>query len=237
LVPSVFTLAVRDVRVETPRARVVRLSLGGNHFDFAAGQAVHLGLHRRPEQKPYSIACSPEQARQMDGLEFLVQVGEDGSAGTHLGVPAPGVLVDVEGPTGAFRFPANPPEPRFLFVAGGTGIAPLRAMLWHALAVFPDREVALVYSARSAADFAYGQEMRELARAGRLELLETVTRDPASAWTGTRGRITYARVASLMAVSPTLCLVCGPPALVADVTTWLRALGVPGDRILTEGWG
>ncbi len=235
--PSVLTLSVRDVRVETPRTVVVRLALEGRPFEFEAGQAVRLGLHGQPESKPYSIASSPEQSRELGSLEFLVQVGEDGSAGTHLGVPTPSVLVDVEGPLGTFRFPADPREPRVLFVAGGTGIAPLRAMLWHALTSFPDRQFALVYSARSADEFAYGAEMRELARSGRLELLQTVTRGGEHEWSGVRGRITHAQLASLMTGVPTLCLVCGPPALVQDVSAWLQTLGVPGERILAEGWG
>jgi NAD(P)H-flavin reductase len=147
------------------------------------------------------------------------------------------VLVDVDGPIGNFRFPDNPRENRFLFVAGGTGIAPLRAMLWHALAAFPGREIALVYSARSADEFAYGQEMREAASLGRLELVETVTRGTAAEWNGARGRITRANIASLVSGCPTMCVVCGPPALVHDVTAWLTALGVPKERILAEGWG
>jgi NAD(P)H-flavin reductase len=231
-----LTLPIRSVRAETTRTRVVHVSLARNPFAFDAGQAVYVGLHGQSQRKPYSIACSPEQARDTGALEFLVQVGADGSAGAHLGAPAPGVQVDVEGPVGSFRFPDNPTETRFLFVAGGTGIAPLRAMLQHALAAFPRREVALVYSARSADEFAYGEEMRALARVRRIKLLETVTRGGAAEWAGTRGRITRAQIASLVTDGPTLCLVCGPPALVRDVTAWLIALGVPKERILAEDW-
>ena len=49
-------------------------------------------------------------------------------------------MVDVEGPLGSFTFPADPEERRFVFIAGGTGIAPLRAMLRHALDI-PHREI------------------------------------------------------------------------------------------------
>ncbi len=227
---------MRDVRVETPRTRVVRLTLDRHDFDFDAGQAVRLGLHGQTERKPYSVACSPEQARETGELEFLVQVGADGSAGTHLGVPAPEMLVDVEGPFGSFRFPDNPPERRFLFVAGGTGIAPLRAMLWHAAARFPGREMAMIYSARSSDEFAYEDELQKLARAGLLNLVQTVTRTATREWTGARGRITDLQIAAMI-TAPTLCLLCGPPALVENVAVSLAALGVPKDRILAEEWG
>ena len=48
----------------------------------------------------------------------------------------------------ASRFRPAPEERRFLFIAGGTGISPLRAMLHHALTV-PHDEIGLLYSART----------------------------------------------------------------------------------------
>jgi len=48
-----------------------------------------------------------------------------------------GTLVDVEGPLGTFTFPEPPGQPQLLFVAGGTGIAPLRAMIDHAIRHHP----------------------------------------------------------------------------------------------------
>ncbi len=212
----------------------MRLPLADHTFDFSAGQAAWLRQHGRTLRKPYSIACSPEQARQMNALEFLIQVLDDGSVGPHLDAPARGMLVDLDGPIGTFCFPPSPPGNAFLFVAGGTGIAPLRAMLWHALTLFPDRRMALVYTARSAAEFAYGQEMQGLASAGRIVLQETVTREEGPRWTGVRGRITKSHLAAHVRGAGTLCCVCGPAALVRDVTGWLRELGVPGEQILAE---
>ena len=53
----------------------------------------------------------------------------------------PGTRIDFEGPTGAFTLGAAP-APAYLFVAGGTGISPLRAMLRHLIAT--DAGVAAV---------------------------------------------------------------------------------------------
>ncbi len=231
-----LALPVAEVWEETPRTRVVRLSLSGRAFAFRPGQYVSVGLHGQPLGKPYSIACSPGQSREMDALELLVQVGSDGSAGVHLGIPAPGKVFDVAGPNGDFRFPPDPAERHFLFVAGGTGIAPLRAMLWHQLATYPGGRTALVYSARTVDEFAYGTEMRELASRGRIALFETVTRDEGARWTGERGRMRRAHIERMVATPETLCFVCGPPALVEDVTGWLRGVGVSETRILAEGW-
>src|SRR5690349_13767374 len=126
----------------------MRLSLEPLTFDYAAGQAIMVGNHGQSKKKPYSIANSPEEARRDRRIELLVGVDDAGAAGAHLTME-PGTRVDIEGPLGTFTFPANPVEKRFVFIAGGTGIAPLRAMLRHALAI-PHREVGVFYSARTA---------------------------------------------------------------------------------------
>jgi len=232
-----LTLPIREIAVATPRARIVRLDLGGESFSYRPGQAAFVGAHGQPQRKPYSIACAPEDAVHDRCLEFLVGVDAAGVAGAHLEL-APGASVDVEGPLGRFTFPDNPEERRFLFIAGGTGIAPLRAMLRHALHM-QHVEIGLLYSARTPGEFAYQDELRELARAGRIELRQTVTRDieAVRGWDGQRGRIGRTELSPLVHNPATLCFVCGPPALVDEMPKLLEELGITRDRIRLEEWG
>jgi ferredoxin-NADP reductase len=216
----------------TPRARIVQISLDGERFPFAPGQALLLGTHGQDRRKPYSIASAPEDAQRDGWLELLVGVDGQGRPGPHLTLH-PGSRVDVEGPIGRFTFPAQPEEDRFVFVAGGTGIAPLRSMLRHALTV-PHRQIGLLYSARTSGEFAYEPELRSLARQGRIELKQTITREPESDWTGLRGRIGRADLAPLIHDRATMCFVCGPPALVQDIPKQLEELGVPRHLIRVE---
>jgi ferredoxin-NADP reductase len=158
------------------------------------------------------------------------------------GIPGPhltlqrGGLVDVEGPSGSFTFPRAPSERRFVFIAGGTGIAPLRAMLQQALAI-PGASIGMLYSARTPDEFAFEGELLGLAAEGRIELTQTVTRETGEGWTGPTGRIDRAALGSLVHDPATLCFICGPPALVEEVPEHLRALGVGADRIRIEEWG
>src|SRR6266545_231473 len=115
-----LTLPIRAVLPATPRAPIVRIDLDGHMFDYAAGQAVTVGTHGGDTRKPYSIAGAPEDARRDGYLELLVGVDAEGSPGAHLTLDG-GSKVDLEGPVGAFIFPANPPERCFIFIAGGTG--------------------------------------------------------------------------------------------------------------------
>jgi len=230
----VRTLTLREVLPATPRARIVRLDLRGQPFDYAAGQAVVIGSHGGESRKPYSIASAPDDALRDGFVELLVGVNGDGVAGPHLALE-PGALVDVDGPLGAFTFPAAPVETRFVFIAGGTGIAPLRAMLRHALRL-PHRNIGLFYSARTPEEFAFETELRALAGTGEIELRQTVTRATQAEWTGARGRIDRAALSSLVHGAETLCFICGPAAMVDEIPRLLSEIGVPRDRIKIEEW-
>jgi NAD(P)H-flavin reductase len=229
-----MTLPIREVLAATPRARIARLDLNGHAFDYAAGQAVWIATHGYDKRRPYSIAASPEDARRDGYLELLVGVDADGRPGTHLTLDT-GQLIDVDGPFGTFTFPPAPVERRFVFIAGGTGIAPLRAMLRHALAL-PHRNIGLFYSARTPDEFAYERELRTLAGAGEIELRQTVTRASDADWTGPRGRINRNALEELVHDPATLCFVCGPPTLVDEMPKILTDLGIPQTRIRVEEW-
>ncbi|MQA30170.1 MAG: hypothetical protein GEU82_10065 [Luteitalea sp.] len=228
-----LTLSIREVLPATPRARIVRLNLNGSAFPYRAGQAVMVGVNGR--RRPYSIASSPEESEEGGFIELLVGVDAQGEAGSHLELRS-GALVGVEGPLGRFTFPDAPEERRFLFIAGGTGIAPLRAMLRHALRV-PHEAIGLLYSARTLSEFAYERELRDLAAAGLMELKQLVTREVAPGdWIGGHGRIGRGDLTPLVHHRETLCFICGPGALVQDMLATLAELGVSRERIRIEEW-
>jgi NAD(P)H-flavin reductase len=232
----VLTLPIREVLAATPRARIVRLNLDAHPFVYLAGQAVLVAPHGLPPRRPYSIACSPEEAAQHQVLELLVGIEPSGQSGAPLTLDA-GALVDLEGPIGRFTFPTEPQERRFLFVAGGTGVSPLRAMLHHALGI-PHRQIGFLYSARTPDEFAYESELKALAAAGRIELRQTITREAAAdSWQGRRGRIGRDDLAPLVHTTEMLCFICGPPPLVQDMLAALGELGVARGRIKIEEWG
>ena len=224
---------VRDVVRQTPRAVLLRLDAAGSGLTFSAGQAAMVGLHGRAARKPYSIASSPEELRQGGMLEFLVEVEADGQARPNLDGVAAGSRVDVQGPIGGFLLPRRLPRD-LLFVAGGTGIAPLRAMLVSALARPNPPFITMLCSARTPADCAFLPELRTLSRQGRVRLRATVTRRADKAWRGRRGRIRQAWVDDLVKERAPLCFVCGPEAFVASLIGMLRRAGVPARRIRRE---
>jgi ferredoxin-NADP reductase len=230
-------LRVASVRQETAGARVVRVGLGGHPFRFRAGQAALIGPPGRAERSPYSIASAPEEAAASGTLEFLIRTDPSGAWGEDFPPLRRGMRLAVEGPIGSFAFPARVRDSHLLFIAGGTGVAPLRSMIRHARLSGYAGRIRMLYSARTPNDFAYLRELRGMARRGEIELLLTATREITGRWRGERGRVAADRLATLLADGPTRCFVCGPATMVADVPAALRRLGVTPDRIHLEQWG
>lgn len=197
---------------------------------------MRIGPAERPERVPYSIASWPEESRRHGYLEFLIKIEQSGEWGEGFAPIGRGTRLEVTGPLGSFVFPSHPVERNFLFIAGGTGIAPLRSMIRHALEVGQPGHYALLYSARTSSDFAYLTELRGLARTQVLELSLTVTRTADVRWRGGRGRISASSLESLITTPETLCFVCGPASMVDDVPRQLRELGIPQERIRIEEW-
>lgn len=228
-----ITLTVRHVSNATPRTRLINLDLSNSAFTFAAGQAVMVGLHDSHLRKPYSIASAPWEFTKTGVLQLLAQVDDTGAPDPHLELASPGTLIDLDGPFGSFGLPPEFDTVPLLFVAGGTGIAPLRSMLMERLWRPRVPAISLVYSARSPEEFAYLPELDAMAKAGRIKLSLTVSRQD-GVWEGRRGRIDDTLLKNALPSIDACCLICGPPQLVADATQLLIKLGVSAERILTE---
>ena len=224
-----------SVEPATPRSRLITLDLRNHPFEFRPGHAVLIG--QGGERRPYSIASSPERAAETQTLELLIALEADRTLGPHLRTTEPGSPIDLEGPMGTFLFPEELPTQRLVFVAGGTGIAPLRAMIDHVLRGAPEQRLSLLYSARTGDEFAFIEELRSHEMQGRLELHQTVTRDEGTQWAGKRGRIGRTHFESVVHdPANTLCFVCGPKALVNESVSTLATLGVLAGAIRTEAW-
>jgi ferredoxin-NADP reductase len=229
-------LRVASVTRATPSMRRVRLDLAGAAFPYQAGQAVTLGVAGAGVTVPYSLASSPEESTRGGWLELLIKVEPSGRWGDRFDRLGRGLTLAVRGPYGRFVLPEHTRDHRFLFIAGGSGIAPIRSMIHHLRARRQRRPTTLLYSARTPADFAYLRELRGLVREGFLDLTLTATREVGPRWRGLRGRIVAERLAPLVSRAETLCFVCGPAAMVHEVPMQLRAVGVPRGRIRVEEW-
>jgi ferredoxin-NADP reductase len=221
-------------RRETPTSRTIRVAIE-RPFPYKAGQAAWIGLTADDELTPYSIASAPEETAREGWLQFLVKVDSARRFGAAVEGLRRGARIYVQGPAGEFTLPDAPQSQQLLFVAGGTGIAPVRSMIVHALTLSPAPPIQLLYSARSPLEFAYLRELRGLAHAGRLALELTLTGEQGRSRYG-RGRAGAAHLQRLGAGPATLAFLCGPEAMVADLRSALTSLGVPVGNVRSEQW-
>jgi NAD(P)H-flavin reductase len=226
-----LVVPIRSIQTATPSTRIVSLDLNGHAFEFEAGQVAMIGLAQQRERVPYSIASAPIDTAITRLLDFLIRIEPSGRWGHQFDTLDLGAPIGVQGPFGSFTVPAQPDASRFLFIAGGTGIAPIRAMIRQALVAGPRRPMRLLYSAKTAEDFAYLPELGEMASRDGLDLRLHVTRNAPGA-----GRVGLAQLAPLVDAGHTLCFVCGPASMVADVPRMLLELGIDRERIRIEEW-
>jgi glycine betaine catabolism B len=231
-----LVLRVSSVRRATPSSCTVRLDLAAADFPYRAGQVAALGPSGSSKPVPYSIASAPEETRTTGAIEFLVKTDHSGRWGDHFDPLRRGAMLRVLGPSGSFTFPDAPRERHFLFIAGGTGIAPLRSMIRHAVLSERPGRICLLYSARTPHDFAYLRELRGMARRREIGLSLTATREMTPRWRGARGRILAPQLVPLIEDPATLCFVCGPASMVAEVPLILQELGIDASRIRLEDW-
>jgi ferredoxin-NADP reductase len=234
---STIQIAVKLVsnRRETPTTRTIRVALEGRPFPYKAGQAAWVGVDPHDELTPYSIASAPEETEQHGWIQFLVKVDAARRFGAAVERLPRGTEIYVGGPAGTFTLPDAPSGHELLFVAGGTGIAPVRSMIVHALAARRASVIRLLYSARRPVEFAYLAELRRLAHEGRIELELTLTGSE-QRWRYGRGRAGAEHLERLGAGPSAQAFLCGPAAMVSDLSSALESLGVPRRSIRSEQW-
>ena len=229
-----------STRPLTPRVRSIMLSVSGweGHL---AGQHLDVRLTAQDgyqASRSYSIASAPEAAH----LELIVERLEDGEVSSYLcDELRVGDRLELRGPVGGyFVWKASMGSP-LLLVAGGSGIAPLMAMIRHRHAASNQVPVRLLYSSRSPEDAIYRDELDSMssADAAFFEVIHTFTRSQPPGWTGYRRRVDVdmLREVAWPKSQEALAYICGPTLLVESVADGLVSLGYPAERVRTERFG
>ena len=224
---------------ETPRAKTLRFAVPGwpGH---RAGQHVDVRLTAEDgyqAQRSYSIASPPEEPR----VVLTVERVEGGEVSPFLlDELRVGDKLELRGPIGGyFTWEAGDGGP-LLLVGGGSGVAPLMAMIRHRFAAGSDVPVHLLASSRSFADIIFRDELAHLAGLDPVvRVTHTLTRTQPADWRGYRRRIDAAMLAEVFGspVADARVFVCGPTPLVESAATLLVEQGRDPSRVKTERFG
>jgi ferredoxin-NADP reductase len=222
---------------ETPRAKTILFDVPGwpGH---RAGQHVDIRLTAEDgyqTQRSYSIASAPDGSR----LALTVVRIDDGEVSPYLTDELhPGDQIELRGPVGGYFVWEPSPGGPLLLVAGGSGIAPLMAMIRLRAAVGSDADIRLLASSRSWDDIIYRAELERLAGGG-LTVVHTLTASRPPGWDGYARRVDAAMLAEV-GPSPDeqpRVYVCGPTPFVEAVAEALVTFGHEPARIKTERFG
>ncbi|MBO6639933.1 MAG: NADH:ubiquinone reductase (Na(+)-transporting) subunit F [Roseitalea sp.] len=153
-----------------------------------------------------------------------------------------GMMVEASGPFGTFR--AQDTDREIVFIGGGVGMAPLRAMIYEQLErLGSKRKISFWYGARSRADFFYADELNALAEKHDNFDLTVALSSPAAddRWEGATGFIHTVAYERYLRdhPAPEQCeyYLCGPPLMIRAVFAMLDDLGVEREDIYNDDFG
>lgn len=197
--------------------------------------------------RAYSIANRPEdRGRLVHNIRLAVPpAGREseippGIVSSYLFGLQPGDILDVSGPYGDFH--VQPTDREIVFVGGGVGMAPLRAMIHEQLGRNTSRRISYFYGARSVADLFYVDEFEKLAAEHDNFGWTVALSDPAPGdrWQGRTGFIHEVLLNALRDhPAPEDCeyYLCGPPVMISSVLSALDTLGVEPRSIFNDDFG
>ena len=222
MVPAPFALASK--RQETADTWTLELRPLAGAFDFAPGQFMMLSASGAGEV-PISISGDPSQTAAL-----LLTVRAVGLATRAICQAAPGEVLGARGPYGRPWPLTELDGADVLVVAGGIGLAPLRAAI---LALLARRQrlgrIALLYGGRAPDQLLYTEELQRWAEEG-LELMTTVD-SAGPEWLGHVGVVPRLLSQAEFDPSQALALVCGPEVMMRFALASLERLGVRRDRV------
>jgi Na+-transporting NADH:ubiquinone oxidoreductase subunit F len=201
----------------------------------------------KPVTRAYSIANRPEdKGRLVFNIRLAVPpAGHEvdiipGVVSSHLFALKPGDSIDVSGPYGEFH--VQPTGRDMVFIGGGVGMAPMRAMVHEQIGLGTGRRMSYFYGARSAADLFYREEFDAIAKAHDNFTWTPALSEPAPGdrWTGATGFIhEVVRDAMRAHPAPEDCeyYLCGPPVMISAVFAMLDRLGVERESIFNDDFG
>jgi ferredoxin-NADP reductase len=206
-----------------------------------AGQ--HLDLRLTAEdgyqaERSYSISSAPDGQPR---IEITVERVDDGEVSAFLlDELHEGDRLELRGPIGGyFTWIPGDGDP-LLLVGGGSGVAPLMAIVRARTRAGDRTPVRLLYSARTVDELLYRAELDALADVGNgFEIITTLTRGVPQGWTGEQGRIDRAMLAArgFPPEDRPHVFVCGPTPFVEATADALVALGHASEHIKTERFG
>jgi len=186
-----------------------------------------------PVFRAYSIS-SPSY--ETNTVELIVRIVPGGIGSTYLHNLEVGDPVIFTGPYGEFRLNEDP-DTEIVCVGGGSGMAPMKNIIYTIYDRWPDRVCWLFFGCRTTDDVFYLEEFRKLAEKHPNFHVIYGLSDPlpeGSDWDGETGFIHLAADKYLEPGINRQAFLCGPPPMIEAVTRVLEEKGIKPDDIFYD---
>ena len=219
-----------------PDVAIVSLKLPANErLQYLAGQYVDL-LLKDGRRRSFSIATAPEDDAL---LELHVRHVPGGAFSGQLFTEFKGrEIMRFEGPYGTFYLREESDKP-IIFVAGGTGFAPIKAVIEHALHHGVERPMVLYWGVRSLRDLYLPKLAGEWQAQHKGFSFIPVLSDPLPAdhWPGRTGLVHKAVMADFADLSGYQVYACGGPAMIdAARKESTETRGLPANEFFADSF-
>ena len=197
-----------------PDVMLVELKLpASERLQFLAGQYIEI-LLKDGLRRAFSLANAPHDD---SSLQLHVRLIPGGKFTEHVfnGLKERDLL-GINGPHGGFFLREDSDKP-MLLIAGGTGFAPIKAIVEHAIAEKSQRTIALYWGGRGTADLYLQNHAEQWPQTHpNIRFIPVLSDSPESAkWQGRTGLVHKAAMQDFPDLSAHQVYVCGSPAMVA----------------------
>ncbi len=232
---------MKPTQVQT---RVIRKdNLAGNFWsvwmerggiEYEAGQYLSLKVSEEGQRRSYSLASYPQE----NDLQMVVDVTPMGKGSKYILGLETGQMVEILVPVGGFEvLPEQRAETTkgFLLVGTGSGIVPLRSMIFDLLKVKKEtRPVQLNWGMRYEKNLFWTKEFLDLQKEYTNFKFDLVLSKPTETWTYCRGHVGDCLVGHKMDFTGWQAYLCGSKEMIAEVGELLVNHGIGRESVHFE---
>ncbi len=224
-----------DIRELTYDIRQFRFELKEpDRMSYVPGQYVQFftPAYEGSEEEVYRAYSISSETSDEGFIELIIRLVPNGICTTylfeHLKVGDP---VKINGPYGDFRLQDT--DAPIVFIAGGSGMAPIKAMLHQLAASGSGRQATYYFGVNTLRDLFFVEEMKGFeARLPHFRFVPVLARpDEDGDWQGETGLVTEALGRSLKPGEPYEAYLCGSPGMIEATVAVLQGHGIPLEHI------
>ncbi|MHB1676154.1 MAG: CDP-6-deoxy-delta-3,4-glucoseen reductase [Sulfuriferula sp.] len=239
--------AAKDIQIKTMPSRVHKMTRLGHdvmglhlklpaseRLQFLAGQYIDI-LLKNGKRRSFSLANAPHDdaflqlhIRYVPGGEFTEHVFNQMKDKD---------ILRIEGPLGNFFLREDDTKP-IIFIAGGTGFAPIQSMITHALHHHLNREMVLYWGARQLRDLYLPQIPSRWQQENPNFTFIPVLSEPTieDAWSGRNGLVVDAVIQDFPNLSGYQVYACGAPSMVEAAQADCIKHGLPENEFYADAF-